>query len=37
MDTDGFSVDEEEGSEVEEAEETQKSEEDQDCADKQVI
>ncbi|KAG7232408.1 hypothetical protein INR49_008897 [Caranx melampygus] len=35
MDTDGFSLDEEEGSEAEEVEERQRSEEDQDCADKQ--
>lgn len=37
IDTDGFSLEEVEGSEVEEAEERQRNEEDQDCSEKQVI
>lgn len=37
MDTDGFSLEEEEGSEVEELEDRQRSEGDQDSTDKQVI
>lgn len=36
-DTDGFSLEEVEGSEVEEGEERLRSEEDQDCSEKQVI
>lgn len=37
MDTEGFSLEEVEGSEVEEEEEGQMSEGDQDCSEKQVI
>lgn len=37
MDTDGFSLEEEEGSEVEEGEERQGNEVDQDCSEKQVM
>lgn len=37
MDTDGFSLEEVEGSEVEEGEERQRIEEDQDCSEKEVI
>ena len=37
MDTEGFSLEEEEGSEMEEGEEIQRNEGDQDCTEKQVI